>query len=191
MAGKGEAPVTRQDFLIKWGVYALALVPVWFLELFVLNRFPLFGVAPMLLPLAAVCVAVLEGTTAGAGFGLFVGILCDAAYFNTDGAMTVGLCLIGVGAGALAQYVLRQNLVGCLLCSFAALALIDGVRIAARLLAGRGSWPPCSAWPDGRFSGPWSLCSQCTPCSCGCSAGCRKNRAVKTGRPAIERGVAS
>ena len=74
----------------------------------------------------------------GAGFGLFVGILCDAAYFNTDGAMTVGLCLIGVGAGALAQYVLRQNLVGCLLCSFAALALIDGVRIAARLLAGRG-----------------------------------------------------
>lgn len=139
MAGKGEAPVTRQDFLIKWGVYALALVPVWFLELFVLNRFPLFGVAPMLLPLAAVCVAVLEGTTAGAGFGLFVGILCDAAYFNTDGAMTVGLCLIGVGAGALAQYVLRQNLVGCLLCSFAALALIDGVRIAARLLAGRGA----------------------------------------------------
>ena len=130
--------MTRQDFLIKWGVYALALVPVWFLELFVLNRFPLFGVAPMLLPLAAVCVAVLEGTTAGAGFGLFVGILCDAAYFNTDGAMTVGLCLIGVGAGALAQYVLRQNLVGCLLCSFAALALIDGVRIAARLLAGRG-----------------------------------------------------
>ena len=114
--------MTRQDFLIKWGVYALALVPVWFLELFVLNRFPLFGVAPMLLPLAAVCVAVLEGTTAGAGFGLFVGILC----------------LIGVGAGALAQYVLRQNLVGCLLCSFAALALIDGVRIAARLLAGRG-----------------------------------------------------
>ena len=130
--------MTRQDFLIKWGVYALALVPVWFLELFVLNRFPLFGVAPMLLPLAAVCVAVLEGTTAGAGFGLFVGILCDAAYFNTDGSMTVGLCLIGVGAGALAQYVLRQNLVGCLLCSFAALALIDGVRIAARLLAGRG-----------------------------------------------------
>ena len=83
--------MTRQDFLIKWGVYALALVPVWFLELFVLNRFPLFGVAPMLLPLAAVCVAVLEGTTAGAGFGLFVGILCDAAYFNTDGAMTVGV----------------------------------------------------------------------------------------------------
>lgn len=156
---------------------------VWFLELFVLNRFPLFGVAPMLLPLAAVCVAVLEGTTAGAGFGLFVGILCDAAYFNTDGAMTVGLCLIGVGAGALAQYVLRQNLVGCLLCSFAALRSSTGCASPPACWPGGGSWLPCSAWPDGRFSGPWSLCSRCTPCSCGCSAGCRKKPCCKDRPP--------
>lgn len=183
--------MTRQDFLIKWGVYALALVPVWFLELFVLNRFPLFGVAPMLLPLAAVCVAVLEGTTAGAGFGLFVGILCDAAYFNTDGAMTVGLCLIGVGAGALAQYVLRQNLVGCLLCSFAALALIDGVRIAARLLAGRGSWLHARLGRTGDSLVPGLCVPGVRPVPVGVPPGAEKNRAVKTGRPATERGVAS
>lgn len=133
--------MTRQDFLIKWGVYALALLPVWFCEVFLLNRFPLFGVAPMLLPLAAIAVAVLEGTVAGAGFGLGVGILCDAVYFNPDGAMTVGLCLLGVGAGALAQYVVRQNLVGCLLCSLLALACIDGVRILANLLTGAAALP--------------------------------------------------
>ena len=130
--------MTRQDFFIKWGVYALALLPVWFCEVYVLNRFPLFGVTPMLLPLAAVCVAVLEGAVAGAGFGLGVGILCDAAYFGTNGAMTLGLCLLGVAAGALAQYALRQNLLGCLLCAFAALALIDAVRIVWRLLGGGG-----------------------------------------------------
>ncbi|MBM6927418.1 hypothetical protein H6B51_16240, partial [Pseudoflavonifractor phocaeensis] len=45
--------MTRQDFFIKWGVYALALLPVWFCEVYLLNRYPLFGVAPMLLPLAA------------------------------------------------------------------------------------------------------------------------------------------
>lgn len=133
--------MTRQDFLIKWGVYALALLPVWFCEVFLLNRFPLFGVAPMLLPLAAIAVAVLEGTVAGAGFGLGVGILCDAVYFNPDGAMTVGLCLLGVGAGALSQYVVRQNLVGCLLCSLLALVCIDGVRILANLLTGAASLP--------------------------------------------------
>ena len=133
--------MTRQDFFIKWGVYALALLPVWFCEVYILNRFPLFGVAPMLLPLAAIAVAVLEGTVAGAGFGLGVGILCDAVYFNPDGAMTLGLCLLGFGAGALAQYVLRQNLLGCLLCSLAALAFIDAGRIAARLLTGQAGLP--------------------------------------------------
>ena len=133
--------MTRQDFFIKWGVYALALLPVWFCEVYILNRFPLFGVIPMLLPLAAIAVAVLEGTVAGAGFGLGVGILCDAVYFNPDGAMTVGLCLLGVGAGALSQYVVRQNLVGCLLCSLLALVCIDGVRILANLLTGAAALP--------------------------------------------------
>ena len=128
--------MTRNDFLIKWGVYALAILPVWWCELFLLNRFPLFGVIPMLLPLAAVAVAVLEGAVAGAGFGLGVGILCDEVYFGTDGAMTLGLCVAGMAAGALAQYLLRQNLVGCLLCSLLALAAMDGVRIAVRLLRG-------------------------------------------------------
>ena len=133
--------MTRQDFFIKWDVYALALLPVWFCEVYILNRFPLFGVAPMLLPLAAIAVAVLEGTVAGAGFGLGVGILCDAVYFNPDGAMTLGLCLLGFGAGALAQYVLRQNLLGCLLCSLLALVCIDAVRILSRLLAGTATLP--------------------------------------------------
>ena len=133
--------MTRQDFLIKWGVYALALLPVWLCEAYVLNRFPVLGVIPMLLPLAAVCVAVLEGATAGAGFGLFVGVVCDAAYFNADGSFTIGLCLIGLGAGVLAQYVLRQNLAGCLLCSLAALAVIDAGRMLLRLLAGSAGLP--------------------------------------------------
>ena len=130
--------MTTQDFFIKWGVYGLALLPVWFCECFLLNRIPILGVTPMLLPLAAVAVAVLEGTVAGAGFGLAVGILCDAVYFGTNGAMTIGICVAGMLAGALAQNLLRQNLLGCLLCSLLALAAIDGVRILVRLLLGKG-----------------------------------------------------
>ena len=133
--------MTRQDFLIKWGVYALALLPVWFLELFVLNRFPVMGVSPMLLPLAAVAVAVLEGTVAGAGYGLFVGVVCDAVYFSASGAMTIGVCLLGILTGALSQYALRQSLAGCLVCSALALGLIDLFRVAARLIRGTASLP--------------------------------------------------
>lgn len=126
--------MTRSDFMIKWGVYALALVPVWILEVYVLNRFPVFGVIPMLMPLAAIAAAVLEGPTAGGGYGLFVGVLYDAVHHGSKGAMTLGLCLLGICAGALARYALRQNLLGCLLCSLGALAVIDAGRMAVHLL---------------------------------------------------------
>lgn len=125
--------MTRSDFIIKWGAYGLALLPVWVLELYVFSRYPFFGVKPMLLPLAAVTVAVLEGSTAGGGFGLFVGILCDACYHDTYGGMTLGLCLVGVCAGAVSRYALRQNLLGCLLCSLGGLLVVDGARVLARL----------------------------------------------------------
>ena len=128
--------MTTSDFCIKWGAYALAVLPVWFLELFVLGRIPFPGAGPMLLPLAAIAVAVLEGSIAGAGFGLAVGVLCDAVYFGGAGAWTIGLALLGALAGAASRYGLRQNLAGCLLCSLGSLIVIDGLRMLRRLLAG-------------------------------------------------------
>ena len=133
--------MTRSDFMIKWGVYALAILPIWFLEVYVLNRLPVLGVTPMLMPLAAVAAAVLEGATGGAGYGLFVGILCDAAYHGTNGAMTLGLCLLCCACGAAAQYALNQGFWGCLLCSAAVLAVIDAGRILLRLFTGAASLP--------------------------------------------------
>jgi hypothetical protein len=50
--------------------------------------------------------------------------------------MTLGLTLVGVATGLAAQYLLRQNLLGCSLCSLGALAAIDGCRIVRRLLDG-------------------------------------------------------
>ena len=123
--------MTRQDLIHKWAVYALALLPVWLLDSCILPRFPLFGVTPMLLPLALTAVAVLEGSGAGGGFGLAVGVLCDAVYFGTRGAMTLGLCLLCCACGAAAQYALNQGFWGCLLCSAAVLAVIDAGRILA------------------------------------------------------------
>lgn len=124
--------MTRRDFGIKWTVYALALLLVAAVEVYVLPWFPILGTIPMLLPVAAVTVAVLEGPVAGAGFGLAVGVLSDALIPSPlPGAMTVALCLLGIGAGAAARYGVHQNLVGCLLCSAGALAAIDAVRVLA------------------------------------------------------------
>lgn len=155
-AGKEVRPLTRQDFLYKWAVYGLALLPVWWLEVFVLNRFPVFGVSPMLLPLAGVAVAVLEGTLVGAGFGLAVGVLCDAVYFGTHGTMTLGLCLLCCACGAAAQYALNQGFWGCLLCSAAVLTLIDAGRILLRLFTGAASLPALLEVAAPEIL--WSLC---------------------------------
>ena len=134
--------MTRQDFILKWLFYALALLPVWWMDTFVLGRFPVLGVAPMLLPVAAVAVAVLEGALAGAGFGLAVGVLCDAVYFGGHGFLTLGLCLIGWGAGAAAG-----------------LVLIDTVRVFTGLFTGLAPLPALLrvALPEVL----WSLCFAC------------------------------
>lgn len=128
--------MTRQAMILKWLIYTLALFPVWFLETAVLRRLPVFGVFPMLLPLAAVAVAVLEGAVAGAGFGLVTGLLCHTVYYGTGGSMILGVALLGACAGMVSQYGLLQNFWGYLLCCTGAVSALDLLRVIWRLLAG-------------------------------------------------------
>ena len=122
--------MTRRDFIHKWTVYALGLLPVWALDAYILPRWPLFGITPMLLPLAAAAVAVLEGAYAGTGFGMAVGLLWELAYPGGFGGLVFFLALAGMAMGAVSQYALSQSLIGCLLCSADVLALLDLLRIA-------------------------------------------------------------
>ena len=148
--------MTNRNFAIKWLAYALALLPVWFAQAFLLSGYPLFGVKPMLLPLCAMAVATLEGPVAGAGFGLGVGLLWDALIPGTPGAGIFLLSLLGLCAGMLTKYVLRQSFDGCFLCSAGALAILDLLRILLWLFLGRAALPPML-----RVAGQellWSLC---------------------------------
>lgn len=148
--------MTTKDFCIKWLAYALALLPVWFAEAFLLSAIPLFGIKPMLLPLAAVAVATLEGAVGGAGFGLAVGALMDATLPGFPGVLVVLMTLLGLGAGLLSRYVLRQNLVGCFLCSMMTLCLIDLGRVASRLVTGAAPLPALLSLAGKEIL--WSMC---------------------------------
>lgn len=148
--------MTTKDFLIKWLAYALALLPVWFLQEFLLSRYPLWGVKPMLLPLCAVAVATLEGSLGGAGFGLGVGLLFDAFSASVPGISILLMTLLGLGAGLLAQYVLRQDLIGCFLCSVLALSALDLLRIWGHLLAQAAPLSPMLELAGREIL--WSLC---------------------------------
>ena len=126
--------MTTKDFFIKWLAYTLARLPHWVHQELLLSRYPLMGVKPMLLPLCTVAVATLEGAPGGAGFGLGVGLLFDASSAGAPGVSILLMALLGLGTGLLAQYVLRQDLIGCFLCSILALAALDILRVGSRLL---------------------------------------------------------
>lgn len=148
--------MTRQDWLYKWFSYSLALLCVWWLDAYVLSRFPVFGVTPVLLPVAVTAVGVLEGVSGGAGFGLGAGLLWAAAYPGSQGGRVLLLTLMGMFTGALAQYALAQTLLGCVLCSAVALAVVELVQMAQELFFLRVQlWPAlCAALPQLL----WTLC---------------------------------
>ena len=133
--------MTRRALIHKWRIYALGLVPVWVLDAYILPRFPLLGVSPVLLPAAAAAVAVLEGTQAGAGFGLGTGLLWALAYPGGYGSRVFLLSLGGMICGALCQYVLSQSLAGFLLCTAGVMALLELQQIFRLLLADTAGLP--------------------------------------------------
>lgn len=128
--------MTRRDLIHKWLVYALALAPLWLLDAYILPRFPVMGVSPLLLPAAAAAVAVLEGAHGGAGFGMGAGLLWALAYPGGYGSRVFFLSLGGMVCGALCQYVLSQSLAGYLLCAAGLTALLELQQILRLLLAG-------------------------------------------------------
>ncbi|MCI8423605.1 MAG: rod shape-determining protein MreD [Lawsonibacter sp.] len=126
--------MTRRNLIHKWMIYTLGLLPIWLLDAYILPRYPLLGCTPMLLPLAAAAVAVLEGAYAGTGFGLGVGLLWELAYAGGFGGLVLGLALAGMAMGAVSQYALSQSFPGCFICASALLAALEGLRIARGLI---------------------------------------------------------
>jgi len=127
--------MTQREHIIKWLMFSLVFLPVLICDVALLNRFPIFGITPMLMPLAVAAVATLEGSVAGAGFGLAVGLVCDALY-GSAGSMTLLLPVCGAASGIATRYGLRQNVVGCVVCSLFTLLMIDLWRVGFRMFWG-------------------------------------------------------
>lgn len=134
--------MTRRDQFHKWLIYALGLFPIWLLDAYILPRYPLMGISPMLLPLSVAAVAVLEGAYAGTGFGMAVGLLWELTYPGGFGGLVFGMALAGMVMGAVSQYALSQSFPGCLICSAGLLMALDGFRIALRLLSHSSTLSP-------------------------------------------------
>ncbi len=147
--------MTRRDHTIKWLLYALGAVPVWLMETTVLNRLPLFGIIPVLLPLAAVAAALFEGARSGAVYGLCLGVVADAIYPGTPGGMILALAVIGWLTGVLGQYRVRQTYVGYLLCAALGMLVLEAAHVLTGLITRLG--PATALLKTAAMEGAWSL----------------------------------
>ena len=123
--------MTRRDIIIKWIAYLLALWLTAMVNYYVLPSLPI--PLPLLLPV----LAVAGGTLEGAPFGALYGMACGGLLSGLSGRSALCIAVLsafGWIAGLIAQYVLRRDVWGHLICSGVMLVLWEGWEVGVRLL---------------------------------------------------------
>lgn len=118
--------VTRRDIILKWIAYLAALAAVTVFNFEVLGRFPI--TQPLLLPILAVTVGILEGPRFGAAFGMVIGLTMSSIGHCSLVCIPI-LALIAWLCGLLAEHVLRRDLVGQLLSCVTVMVLWEAVQV--------------------------------------------------------------
>lgn len=114
----------NKNLIFRILIHAVVLALLYVLQTMVLSRFRLFGVVPLILPLAVVGVALFEGPNWGGWVGLAAGMLSDVALSNHTVLFTILLTGLGLGVGLLSAYLLSRGFPSYFLCSGAALLVI-------------------------------------------------------------------
>lgn len=128
----------RRELLLKWLAYGIALVVVAVLNYAILIYLP-FAI-PLLLPIAAIAAGTLEGAKFGAGHGIAAGILMASIAHGSIILIPV-LAIVGWLAGLLAQYVLRRDLIGHIICCIAFMALWELAQVLFYYLTHTAPFP--------------------------------------------------
>ncbi|MCD7945612.1 MAG: hypothetical protein LUF81_03240 [Clostridiales bacterium] len=121
------APVRREE-VSGWPIRIGVLLLCFFLERCVLNRFPLWGGTPLLMPLAVASIGFLEGSGPGAVCGLGAG-LASALAMGSDGTALIWFdTAIGLACGATLDKALGRTFPGYLLCALVTMLLWEGLQ---------------------------------------------------------------
>ena len=113
----------RLTFTVTIFYHAFLLLMVYVLQDTVFPYLKLFGLVPLLLPIAGTGVAVYQGRIAGGIAGIFAGILCDITFNQPVGLFTVLLTFSGILVGVLADTVIARGFATYLISCIAVLAL--------------------------------------------------------------------
>jgi len=121
--------MNRRAKVISIILHALFVIMVYIFQGMIFPYLRVYGMVPLLLPIACAGIAVYEGCHAGGIAGLFAGILCDASFNEPVGVFMILLTLSGLFIGALADTVLTRGFVSYMLACIGILVLSAFVQI--------------------------------------------------------------
>ena len=140
---------------IQAAKHLLMLWLLFLLQIMVFPRLRIVGIAPLLLPVAVVSIALFWGQNWGAMMGLFAGVISDAAFSGHTILFTVLLTACGFGIGYLSQRILSRGFPSHTLCSLLALILIAFCQMFPLLVFHRQ--PPLSLLAVGILQTAYSM----------------------------------
>ena len=121
-------PKLKRRKTLKVLLYALAIIIIYLLQSVAFESIRLFGVKPLIMPMAVVGMAMFEGGRKGAAFGLFAGIMCDMAMAQPMIVFTIFMTVVGMVVGILSDSVITRRFPSYLLCSVAAIVFLTALQ---------------------------------------------------------------
>lgn len=111
----------NKQLIAKAFIVVPFLLILYILQGMVFTHVTLWGVKPLLLPLAVAGISLFDGAFAGGVFGIFAGMLCDMSFNQPTIAFTLILTFLGIFMGLAAETVLVHGFPSYLLLSACAL----------------------------------------------------------------------
>lgn len=105
--------------------HILLLFLLYILQTSVFTHLRLFGVYPLLLPLAVVGIGLFEDGFSGGVWGIVAGLLCDISLADSRVLFTVSLAVTGFITGFLSEFILARGFPTYFILSFLVLALLS------------------------------------------------------------------
>jgi rod shape-determining protein MreD len=112
----------------------LLLFLLYILQTSVFTHIRLFGVFPLILPLAVVGIGLLEDGLNGGIWGIVAGLLCDISLADSGVLFTVSLAAIGFFTGFLSEFILARGFPTYSLLSLLVLAVLSFLQMFQYLI---------------------------------------------------------
>lgn len=116
----------------KYTVYVLFILICYILQE-TPALFSIFGIKPLLIVPAAVCIAVFEGEFSGALLGAFAGVLCDMGSITIFGFNGIVMLIMCAACGLLILFLLRQSMLNAVVLCAAVLFIRGSLEYLACL----------------------------------------------------------